>query len=67
MVGLGLGLSRFELAWSQYGSDSPVSAETVIYKAFDLMGERRQKFKQKNYKLLERVGGGSFINGAYPV
>ena len=67
MVGLGLGLSRFELAWLQYGSDSPGSAETVIYKAFDLMGERRQKFKQKKYKLLERVGGGSFINGAYPV
>ena len=43
MVGLGLGLSRFELAWFQYGSDSPVSAETVIYEAFDLIGERRQK------------------------
>ena len=47
MVGLGLGLSRFELAWSQYGSDSPVSAETVIYEAFDLIGERKKNLQKK--------------------
>ena len=61
MVGLGLGLSRFELAWSQYGSDSPVSAETVIYEAFDLMGGKKKNLNKKNYKLVELVGVGSFI------
>ena len=33
MVCLGLGLTRLELAWSQYSFDSQVSAETVIYEA----------------------------------